>query len=104
MGVTTPSNSACGGCIERADCCIIISDPLVLCLEEEMANPDRTPISEQIAWQFVISEQMHSTRYGTHHGRFWKQYLPGGAIINGRFPPKVITQEHYELAERHKTD
>ena len=69
-----------------------------------MATPDRSPIGELIDWQFSITEQRHTTRYGTHAGKYWKQYLPAGAVLSGRFPPKVITQDHYEIAERRKID
>lgn len=58
------------------------------------------PLEDLIQWHFTVGEQDFMSRYGTYAGRFWKQFLPGGLPMPELHPPKLITQQAYELAER----
>ena len=65
-----------------------------------MAVTSITPLQDQIKWQFTVSEQGFTSRYGTYAGAFWKQLLPAGLHVPELHPPKKIPQELYERAQR----
>lgn len=65
-----------------------------------MAALSPQELQELIDWQFAITMQGQTSRYGTLNNHFYKQYLPAGIDVPGRHPPRRIHKEVYELAHR----
>ena len=53
-----------------------------------------------ITWDFSVAEQHNQARYGTWHGLFYKQYMPGGTVISALHPPKLIPKALYDHAKK----
>ena len=56
--------------------------------------------SQQIAWDFQVASLVSVIRYGSLGKSRYKQYLPGGINVPGRYPPRPIDERHYQLALR----
>jgi hypothetical protein len=56
--------------------------------------------SLNIVWDFTVSQQLFSARYGHAGPVFYRQHLPGGMEFFGRYPPKPIDERTYRLAQR----
>ena len=52
-----------------------------------------------ISWDFEVTMQGLTSRYGKLGDKFYKQFLPGGQTFEERYPPKVISKRAYELAQ-----
>ncbi len=65
-----------------------------------MVQPSTNPLEKIIEWQFIASEQHNQVRYGTWRAMYYKQFLPGGIVISGLHPPKLISKAVYEHARK----
>jgi len=65
-----------------------------------MATPSSKQLQDQIDWTFTVAEQGHVARYGTFGGEFYKQVLPAGVDVPGRFPPRRIPAAVYNFSKR----
>lgn len=59
----------------------------------------KTTSESVIEWQFTISEQGMTSRYGMLGGFFYKQFLPHGVAIPQLSPPRRISVPQYLLAK-----
>jgi hypothetical protein len=65
-----------------------------------MAQMNRPSVSASISWKFSLASQGFVTRYGENGGVFYKQFMPGGLDVPELHPPKPITKQLYDMAER----
>ena len=65
-----------------------------------MALPDPDRLQALISWQFEVSEQNHTARYGTYAGAYWKQVLPAGMAQPLLYPPRKVLPAVYEMARK----
>lgn len=56
--------------------------------------------SALITWDFEVGVNTLRTRYGHSDGKRWKQYTPGFIVDDERWPPRPISEQHYQLARR----
>lgn len=66
-----------------------------------MATPSPGNLQSLIEWDFALTSDIGTTRYGQYAGAYWKQYLPAGIAIPAKHPPKRIEPRFYERAKKH---
>jgi len=64
--------------------------------------PLRRPLSDQIRWEFKTALGFNQARYGRLGPQHFRQYLPGGQVIETLHPPKVIDPRIYERHRAHQ--
>jgi hypothetical protein len=60
--------------------------------------------SKRITWSFQVMVQGMVVRYGRLGDLFYKQVLPGGVEIPGRYPPRPIEVKLFDIAQRQYND
>ena len=65
-----------------------------------MVQPSKDRLEDVIEWQFIVSQQGFTGRYGTFNDRYWKQFLPGGIVVSGLHPPRPIEKVLYDRAKK----
>ena len=68
-----------------------------------MATRHPEALQKWINWEFTLSEQDLTTRWGTFAGTFWKQFLPGGVPIASIHPPRKVPKRLFEIARDRAT-
>lgn len=57
-------------------------------------------LSELINWNFRAVLGLQASRYGDLNGKYYKQYIPNGIVIDEIYPPKEISQQVYDASKR----
>lgn len=65
-----------------------------------MAQKPIPSASALVTWKFQVVAQGFITRYGSNGGMYYKQFMPGGLDVPELYPPKPITKQLYDLADR----
>jgi hypothetical protein len=53
-----------------------------------------------INWEFTVTQQMHSSRYGVLNGEYYKQVIVGGKPMSRIHPPKKVHEIVYDMARK----